>query len=84
MSRRAMAMRPHRAAEVWNERHAVGTRVRYWRGRFDRPSAISHTVSEAEVVCGTAVVYLAGVVGFIALSRVRPAEVEQAPTGGAA
>lgn len=58
-------------AERFNERHAVGTLCRYWRGvRGDGPGIVSRTRCTAYVLCGTAVVMFECGGGAIALSHV--------------
>ena len=76
---RAAAKATKEAAE-WNSRYPVGTPVRYWPGRRDGRSIEGRTDSGAWVVCGQAVVSVAGYPGGIALSHVEPLpEVEGAP-----
>lgn len=64
-----------RAAVQFNKQHPVGTRVRYWKGpRQDHPPCgETTTASEASVLGGhTAVIWLDGVSGCIALTHVEP------------
>ena len=57
----------------WNERFHVGTKVRYWTGAREGVGKISYTQSPAEVLSGhTAVIWLSGVSGCVALSHVEP------------
>jgi hypothetical protein len=61
-----------RAVEAWNAAHPVGTVVSYWKGVRVGPSTGSAaTRSEAQMLGGhTAVVWLEGVSGCIALTHV--------------
>lgn len=64
---------PQDEADLWNREHDVGTLVRCWA--FDRESApkVGRTRSHAEVLSGhTAVVWIDGIAGCIALSHVEP------------
>lgn len=61
---------PETDAEAFNARYPVGTSVRYRRGRADGDGVESVTRSAASVVGGTAVVWIEGVGGRIALSHV--------------
>lgn len=56
----------------WNEAHQKGTRVRYWKGpREGEPTGEATTRAPAEALGGhTAVVWLDGVSGCIALTHV--------------
>lgn len=60
----------------WNERHPVGTRVRFWKlVKRGEPSGEAFTATPAQMLGGhTAVVWLdhvsAGVSGCIALSHI--------------
>lgn len=76
MKRRAT---PATEARAFNDAHPIGTRVRYWRGAREGAGAESTTRTEAKVLGDhTAVVWLDGVAGCIALSHV---EVIKAPSG---
>lgn len=60
-------------AAAWNRKHPVGTSVRYWRGVREGTGADGRTRSEASVLGGTAVVWITGCSGCIALTHVDPA-----------
>ena len=69
---------PEKAAAKWNQRFPVGTRVHYWsvlpdaRGRGGK-AKYTVTRSEAYVLSGhTAVVFVEGVSGCVALSHLDP------------
>lgn len=65
------AAKLQREAEAWNVKHPVGTRVRYWRGlREGAPSGEGAVRYAAQVVCGTASVWVEGCTGCVALSHV--------------
>ena len=57
-------------AYLFNQTHAVGTPVRYWSGIKEGDGKLSKTRSQADLMGGTAVVWLEGVSGCIALSHV--------------
>jgi hypothetical protein len=60
-----------RAVIDFNEKHLVGTKVRYWKGaKRGEPNGESCTVGPASLVGGSGVVWLDGVSGCIALSHV--------------
>jgi hypothetical protein len=59
-----------REAELWNAAHSVGTTVRYWTGAREGEGRESTTRSEAAEMCGSAVVWIKGQAGCIALSHV--------------
>jgi hypothetical protein len=64
---------PEKKAREFNRLFPVGTRVRYWKGAREGRGKESVTRSEASVLSGhTAVVWLEGVSGAIALSHVEP------------
>lgn len=57
--------------DAWNERHSVGTPVRYWTFIREGDGKLSKTRSEAQLLSGhTAVVWVDGEPGCIALSHV--------------
>jgi hypothetical protein len=57
----------------WNKTFPIGTLVRYWTGRRDGIGKESKTTSEAQVLGGhTAVVWVEGYAGCVALSHVEP------------
>ncbi len=59
----------------FNARYPVGTRVRCWKGAGGRhkPSSLTRTVTRASVLSGhTAVVWVEGETGCIALTDVAP------------
>lgn len=58
--------------DAFNAAHPVGTRVRYWTGLREGDGKVSTTRSEAESAGEhTAVVWIDGVRGFVALSHVK-------------
>lgn len=60
-----------RAVEAWNGVHPVGTEVVYWPGVRAGCGIVGVTSTEAVLLGGhTAVVWLSGVSGCIALSHV--------------
>lgn len=62
-----------RKAENWNRQHPVGTSVRYWTGAKEGPGKLSTTRAPAELLSGhTAVVWIEGEAGCVALSHVEP------------
>ena len=84
---------PQVAADAFNEAHPVGTRMRYWKGlRQGEPTGHAIVRAPASVMGGSAVVWLEGVSGCVALSHVEraapgepDAEVSrkgEAPVGG--
>ena len=61
----------HLLVRLWNERHPVGTRVRFWLGaRTGEPTGIATTRGPAELSDRTAVVWLQGRDDAVALSHV--------------
>lgn len=57
----------------FNERYPVGQLVNYWRGVREGPGKRSVTVTPASVLGGgTAVVWVKGEIGCIALSHIEP------------
>ena len=68
--------REHSKCVAFNAAHPVGTTVRYWRGvREGEPSGTGKTRSEAQVLSGhTAVIWIEGCSGCIALSHVEVAQ----------
>ncbi len=62
--------------QEFNEHNPIGTLVRYWTGAREGEGKLAKTDSAAHVLGGhTAVVWLAGVSGCIALTHVEPVEV---------
>jgi hypothetical protein len=60
-----------RQADAFNRKHPVGTPVKYWRGfKEGEPSGKGKTRSEAQLMCGGAVVWIAGCSGCIAITHV--------------
>jgi hypothetical protein len=58
--------------DAWNRDCPVGTRVRYWTLAREGEGRVSTTRSKAEVLSGhTAVVWIEGVAGCVALSHVK-------------
>lgn len=74
MSIARSTLSPAGLAHKWNLRFPVGIQVRYWTGvRGDGPGNISRTATEASVLGGhTAVVWLEGHAGCVALSHIEP------------
>lgn len=61
------------AVAIFNRQHPVGTRVRYWRGIREGAGLVGFTKSAAGILGDhTAVVWIAGCSGCIALSHVEP------------
>jgi hypothetical protein len=66
----------------WNQRWPVYTPVRYWKGPRPGPSKQGRTRSTAELLSGhTAVVWIEGEVGCIALTHVQPVQRAHFRTG---
>jgi len=64
---------PERLVADFNARTPVGTSVRYWTGMREGEGKVSTTRTPAHVLGGhTAVVWLEGVSGCVALSHVEP------------
>ncbi len=61
-----------KACAKWNTLFPVGTLVRYWRGLREGRGLVGKTRSSATVVCGTAVVWIEGCCGCVAISHVEP------------
>lgn len=62
-------------ADEFNARHPVGTAVRYWTFERKGEGKISCTRTPAEVLSGhTAVVWVKGEPGCVALSHVEPTQ----------
>lgn len=60
-------------AAKWNKTFPVGTRVRYWTGVREGVGKVSTTKTEADLLGGhTAVVWIEGESGCVALSHVEP------------
>jgi len=60
-------------AAKWNRTFPIGTRVRYWTGAREGIGKVSSTRTEASVLGGhTAVVWIEGCVGCVALSHIEP------------
>ena len=68
--RRTRAAHPEIEAKVWGDMNPPGTRVRYWTGAREGEGKESVTRSYPGVVCGTAVVWVRGCSGCVALSHV--------------
>lgn len=60
-----------RLVNEWNNVNPVGTPVRYWTGLRQGEGKAATTRSEASVMCGSAVVWLEGVSGCVALTHVQ-------------
>ena len=57
--------------DAFNRAHPVGTPVHYWKwAREGEPSGQGPTRSMAQEMCGTAVIWIEGCVGCVALSHV--------------
>lgn len=69
------------AARDFNDTHPIGTPVRYWKGAREGDGRTARTRTAAQLLGGhTAVVWLDGVSGCIALTHVEPiGEVELIP-----
>jgi hypothetical protein len=64
---------PMALAAKWNKYFPIGTRVRYWTGVREGSGKVSITSTAAEVLGGhTAVVWIEGCSGCVALSHVQP------------
>ncbi|WKU07989.1 hypothetical protein [Micromonospora sp. HUAS LYJ1] len=61
------------AARAFNDEFPVGTPVRYWKGIRDGDGRTARTRTQAQLLSGhTAVVWLDGVSGCIALTHIQP------------
>lgn len=68
-------MTPEKTCAEWNAKHPVGTVVRYWRGLLGgEPSGTGPTILKAAVLGLTAVVWIDGCRGCIALTHVEVIE----------
>ena len=68
-----MGNRQQQECDRFNERIPVGTEVEYWRGIREGEGRRGKTRSEAQVLSGhTAVVWIEGCSGCVALSHVKP------------
>ena len=67
-----MSSNAWRETDLWNQRNGVGAQVRYWTGTKRGPGENGYTRSVASVICGTAVVWITGHSGCVALSHVEP------------
>lgn len=65
-----MKLNPEKQAASWNHVFPVGQRVLYWTGIIDGPGIEGVTRTPAEVLGGTAVIWIEGVRGCVALSHV--------------
>ncbi|MDH6460150.1 hypothetical protein M2302_000301 [Micromonospora sp. A200] len=66
-----------RRVELFNAAHPIGTTVRYWKGVREGDGKTSTTRTEAQLLSGhTAVVWLEGVSGCIALTHIEPVSAE--------
>lgn len=70
----ARVKRAQREVDAFNERHPVGTPVRYWLGLREGPGSTSRTRSEAALMSDHASVWIEGVAGSVALSHVEVIE----------
>lgn len=60
--------------ERFNERHPIGTAVRYWTGRRQGSGELTETRTPASVLGGhTPVIWVTGHAGCIALTHIEPA-----------
>jgi hypothetical protein len=67
------SLSPEAAVKKWNERFPVGTPVRYWTGARVGHGQKGKTRTLAEGLNGhTAVLWLEGVSGCVALSHIQP------------
>ncbi len=65
-----------RAVEIFNERHPVGTPVRFWPGVKVGEGILSKVRAQAEILSGhTPVVWVEGCAGCIALTHIEIAGV---------
>lgn len=68
---RKQSQKPQKQADAFNKKNPVGTPVQYWTGVKEGPGKTGATRSEAQVLGGhTAVVWITGCVGCVALSHV--------------
>jgi hypothetical protein len=65
-------MPPEKQVVRWNNQFPIGTPVRFWTGVREGVGKMGVTRSLAQVLCGTAVIWIQDVVGCIALSHVKP------------
>lgn len=66
------------AARAFNDAHPIGTPVRYWKGVREGAGKVSTTRTVAQLLGGhTAVVWLNGVSGCIALTHIQPVDVAE-------
>ena len=63
-----------REIAAWNERHPIGTLVRFWTGAREGEGRTGNTRSEAEAPSGYGVVWVTGEPSCIALSHVEVIE----------
>ena len=71
MSRAERLRRLQAEADRFNATHAVGASVRYWRGPIEGVGQVGRTRTPAEVLGEhTAVVWIEGCAGCVALSHV--------------
>ncbi|MGW1059330.1 hypothetical protein [Micromonospora rubida] len=68
----------HDLARAFNDASPIGTPVRYWRGARDGDGRTARTRTAAQLLGGhTAVVWLDGVSGCIALTHVQPISADE-------
>jgi hypothetical protein len=80
LNHKTRTRRAQRQVDEWNEKYPVGTPVEFWTGAREGQGKQSRTRSQAEVLSGhTAVVWIEGVRGCVALSHVRPLNQVETP-----
>ena len=68
-----MDKKEQKRCDEFNAKHPVGTPVRYWTGLREGEGRVGKTRSSAEVLSGhTAVVWVEGCRGCVALTHVEP------------
>jgi hypothetical protein len=67
-----------RDVAAWNERHPVGTLVRYWTWTRTGDGKVARTRHAAVVMGDHGSVWIEGVVGCVAVSHVEPVSVPDA------
>jgi hypothetical protein len=75
-------VKQQRIVDEWNAAHPVGTRVEYWTWTREGEGKKSVTRSQAQIMCGHAVVWVKGHPACIALTHVEPISPVCAYCGG--
>lgn len=66
-------MKPEKAVERWNRKYPIGTNVRFYSVKGGRTFKDTKTTTAAYVLSGhTAVVFVEGVTGCVALDNTKP------------